>query len=392
MSENAVTTDDAAMAFTRGKSNAFQTKVSLVSNEALLELDSSPATSNAIVSLAFSNAVTVAGDGDEANRKRSSSSDCREEQHVVFDLFYPVLIESDRSSDCRGNFEETWHNTEGYAAESYFSKCKEMGRVNRDVICDLETGIVRTTSIGQSTRPEFICVKFFKQTKDTRIGIYLKQYARGVDTASGSFGEPRAVRISRIDPNGLMGGLLLSENVLQPGDRVISVNGKSCHYLSARKVKKMLCNAEGTLSIIVHNKHGDPSLVSSSIQKSFPNERVGVWFKNKQGSVVVSRIDAEGLFADTLLLPGHRCLEINGTALSSPEFTTDASDAAQIIVKAPEYVTVVSQPQADFAMVLGCEIYPPPATLHDRWRQGLQLILGAGAGLSSARSLTLDNA
>jgi hypothetical protein len=187
--------------------------------------------------------------------------------------------------------------------------------------------------VGYS-RPEFIFAKVIKPSIDSSCGLFLKCI------------EGRVV-ITRISEKGLF-----SKANLRPGDRVISVNGVSCLTAGSKKVASLIGAAPTFCSIAVHNRHGDPRLVSTSIPKPKPTTKVGVTLKNYRGAIHVGRVGTNGLFAGSLLTPGHRCITINDVNCS----LLRATDAAQVISNATDIVTIVSEPRQEWAMVLSsCE-------------------------------------
>lgn len=203
------------------------------------------------------------------------------------------------------------------------------------------------------TRPEFLYAKVLKPTRETTVGVFLKNRQDGV-------------YISRLSPSGLM-----ARSNLQPGDRVLAINGVSCICSTAHKVAELIKKAEHSVSIMVYNKHGDPNLVSSCIEKPNPNTRVGVALRKSRGALVISQVHTDGLFVESLLVPGHRCIEINGVRCD----ILPPADAANHIGQSAQYVTIISRPPQEFAMVLAssCEN-------HRGWWKNTAIAFGLAAG------------
>ena len=179
-------------------------------------------------------------------------------------------------------------------------------------------------------RPEFIYAKILKPSVDASCGLTLK-CSKGI------------VVISRVSEKGLF-----SKSNVRPGDRVMSVNGISCR--TAHKVAALIHAAPTFVAIVLHNREGDPRLVSTSIPKPTRGTKVGVTLKNYRGAIHVGRVDAAGLFAESLLTSGQRCITINDVNCS----LLRATDAANVVANAEDIVTIVSEPRQEWAMVLSC--------------------------------------
>jgi predicted metalloprotease with PDZ domain len=204
--------------------------------------------------------------------------------------------------------------------------------------------------VGYS-RPEFLFAKVIKPSKESSCGLFLKN-------------RDGKVVVNRIAETGLF-----SKSSFRPGDRVISVNGFSCLTATAQKVAKLIHSAV-VVSIGVHNKEGDPNLVSNSIPKPTPDAKVGVTLKSYQGAIHVGRVDTDGLFVGTLLTPGHRCISINDVHCS----TLTAAEAVQVVANARDIVTIVSEPQQYWATVLSCDA----ANTSSRWNR-----MAVGSGVAA---------
>jgi hypothetical protein len=197
-------------------------------------------------------------------------------------------------------------------------------------------------------RPEFIFVRVLKETPTSPLGISLRQ-------------RMDHVCITRVKKGGLLwrdgssgtSGSSSSRALVRPGDRVLAINGVSCIRSSAAKVAKLVRNAKSEVSIVLWNKDGDPNLVSCTVQKPRMDSKVGVCIKNDHGAVRVSRVRPDGLFAGSLLLPGHRCIQINGVRTDGFQ----SKDAASMISLCNDFVTIVSRPRQECAMVLSCEVH-----------------------------------
>lgn len=189
-----------------------------------------------------------------------------------------------------------------------------------------------TSSFSQS-RPAFLFCRVWKPHTDTNAGIFLRR--RG-----------EAVYISRIAPDSLFG-----KSNIRAGDRILSVNGSSCLNRTAKKVRQLIRDAPTAVSLIVHNEGGNTNIVSNAAQKYCNKRKVGLYFKNRGGALSISGIDPSGLFADSLLTSGQRCLQVN----DSPTPNMRSTAAGRIIADAKDFVTILSSPDETAAMVIACE-------------------------------------
>jgi hypothetical protein len=208
-------------------------------------------------------------------------------------------------------------------------------------------------------RPEFIFAKVIKPSIGASCGLFLK-------------GNEGRVYISRISEKGLF-----SKSNVRPGDRVISVNGISC--LTAHKVAALIHAAPTFVSIVLHNREGDPRLVSTSIPKPTRGTKVGFSLRNYRGAIHVGRVDTTGLFAGSLLTPGQRCITINDVNCS----LLRATDAAKVVANAENIVTIVSEPRQEWAIVLSCGNEQQKRSW---WRRGA---IAATTGLAGAITVGL---
>jgi predicted metalloprotease with PDZ domain len=162
---------------------------------------------------------------------------------------------------------------------------------------------------------------------------------------------------------------------IRPGDHVIAINCISCAEIKDLSfIQKLISSSKSTISICVHNKHGNPHLVSSSVQKPTASSKVGITMKTKRGTVYINQVYKDGLFAQSLLMPGHRLFAINGNSC-----IMDAEAVAQIIASSNERVTIVSKPQMycrqeeSYAVTLAlCE--------HKTWWKNVLFGAGVAAG------------
>lgn len=211
-----------------------------------------------------------------------------------------------------------------------------------------------TNSLSNS-RPAFLFCRVWKPHAGANTGIFLRR-------RSG------AIYISRIVPGGLFG-----KSNIRAGDRILSVNGASCLNQTLKNVVQLIKDAPTAVSLIVHNEGGNPNIVSNAAQKHCKDRKVGLYFKNHAGALSISRIDPSGLFADSLLTSGQRCLQVNG--ISSPNMRSAA--AGRVIAEAKDFVTILSRPDESAAMVIACET-------HRKFMGAVAVGLGIGIGTLGA--------
>ena len=154
-------------------------------------------------------------------------------------------------------------------------------------------------------RPEFIYCQVLKPDADASVGITLESHQ-----AIGA-GNPHTF-VSKIANDGLLGEL--SSHYVRPGDVVLSVNGKSTMGMDATEIAALLRSSRDKVSVTVRNPRGDPRTVASTVQRPVNSSRIGVSvLSDRSGTYIqVKDVHADSLFADSLLVTGHRCLEING--------------------------------------------------------------------------------
>ena len=184
------------------------------------------------------------------------------------------------------------------------------------------------------SRAEFIFASACVSDPERKLGIFLKKRRKG-----------RGAYVARLADD----SPFLNCNI-KPGDHVVAVNNVLCSGVSANRVVELInATSKGdTVSICVHNPSGDPYSVSCSVQKSRPTSRCGVALQTRRGAVRVSRVDKDGLFGDSLLMPKHRCMMINGISCSH----MSSKKAADFIVSLPDRVTIVTRPEETYAMTI----------------------------------------
>lgn len=267
--------------------------------------------------------------------------DDHEDDDSIIELKEPALLSSSSAEESLS--EPLLPQTEAYPVHG------GRDRSWSDPVCQVETGLA--APLGYS-RPEYLCVKLSKPSPGSSLGFHMQNRDSGVF-------------ITRIDRNGLLGNLTLRE-----GDQILAINGVSCVEAKAQFVAKLIQKAERNISIVALNPQGDPSLVSSCVKKPYPDSRVGLCLKNDRGAIRISRIHGHSLFIGSLLMPGHRCIEINGRRCENMRSIV----AAELLGQSSSVVEIISSPPVATAMVLSCET-------HRRWFRSVAAAALFGAGI-----------
>lgn len=177
-------------------------------------------------------------------------------------------------------------------------------------------------------RPRFVYVMVQKRPTES-VGLVFRKDQRGV-------------YIHKI-----MSDSLFAHTALKKGDRLIAINGVACASSSLKYVATLIGRARLQMSICADNPSGDAGTFLSSVQKHTLDEKIGVSFQRSRGALIIPRVSPSGLFGRSLLVPGHRCLVINGELCDG----LDAKLAADI-THDNHRVTIISQSRNDMAAVL----------------------------------------
>ena len=173
----------------------------------------------------------------------------------------------------------------------------------------------------------FVSATVSKPDPDCKLGI-------GVIERDGQ------IYITSIAEDGLFGG-----TDLQEGYRVVSVNKKACKGLSSMEAVALFKSAEEDLVVMAE----DPGYVKAVVQKTSPTQKCGIQVKNMGGSVYITNINPNGLFADTELKTGMKVVRVNKKEAS----TLSTADALKLFKTAKSEVTVV----AEYVGFVGVTVY-----------------------------------
>lgn len=159
---------------------------------------------------------------------------------------------------------------------------------------------------------------------------------------------------------------------LQPGDHVVAINNLCCANYSLDRVQDLIGASTTKLSICVHNRNGDPTLVSSSVMKTHPTSKVGIALKRRGDVIRIKLLTENSLFDDTLVTTRQRLVSINGLPCDGGQ---TAHSASAIIGAASHRVTIVSEIEESCAVTIA---------LYERTAWWRQVAIGAGCAVVEA--------
>lgn len=158
----------------------------------------------------------------------------------------------------------------------------------------LEAGMLIPEDTGYFVRPAFISVTFQKPTMETRIGI--------------SFINPTGdeLTISKISRQ-----TLLTESPLKAGCIIHSMNGIPCLRYSPVQFADFLRSLTGTIRLVAEDRLGGPSYAEAMVFKPTPRAVLGLSFSRDIGSLSLSSVQRDGLFANSIVNTGDKVIAIN---------------------------------------------------------------------------------
>lgn len=177
------------------------------------------------------------------------------------------------------------------------------------------------------------------------------------------------VIISSIDPDSLFDG-----TPINVGDEVLSVNNTSCDGRNARYVTRLCKRARDSIAIVVRRENGDPYIVSTMVTKPESDSRLGIGVQRVDGSLTISSIERDGLFADSLLNVGDKVVSIGGI----PCPCMDSTSAIELIRKETRTVTIIAWTETEAGVVVASRKYQSLVesflSLLWKWRKELMII------------------
>eukprot|EP00538_Stauroneis_constricta_P013261 CAMPEP_0119546404 /NCGR_PEP_ID=MMETSP1352-20130426/838_1 /TAXON_ID=265584 /ORGANISM="Stauroneis constricta, Strain CCMP1120" /LENGTH=606 /DNA_ID=CAMNT_0007591109 /DNA_START=70 /DNA_END=1890 /DNA_ORIENTATION=- len=144
-------------------------------------------------------------------------------------------------------------------------------------------------------RPGLISVRVFKDKSSTKLGIV--------------FGTERnRLHIASLSPNSR-----LNSTPLRSGDRIVSINGMLCQSLSPQQAADIIGAVNNDyVTILAEVPDGDPNQTALSVFKAKSDERLGVYFKSKNGCLQLGISKKPGaLGPDPLIRAGDYVVEVN---------------------------------------------------------------------------------
>ena len=192
--------------------------------------------------------------------------------------------------------------------------------------------IERPSSDVLETRAEFLSATLHKPTPEAKLGITIAPDEHG------------DIRITGLSETGSV-----QHSPLCVGDKLLSINGKNCTDMDNGVAGELLRSVAGTITIIVHNEGGSPHKVETMVEKAAPTASVGIGVhQTYSGTLNVSKVEASGLFAHSLLNVGDRVIAVNQINCRR----MDARTVVQMIRNAPKYVTLLTETQSTAGVVL----------------------------------------
>jgi len=200
------------------------------------------------------------------------------------------------------------------------------------------TQVVRLNATSSTlVRASLICVKVFKASKSTKLGIRLQLSKEG-----------------HLQLGSLNG--LLEESPLRPGDEVLRLNGQNVMAWTTSKALNYIRDSWGWISIVVRNtRNGNSGLYQTSILKNSFEDRLGVTFERRRydnkgyGKECENRLYIRKLNVAGLL--GCRSTVRVGDSIESinhiPCAHVDDTTAVSIIRNAPDWVHLLVRPKQE---------------------------------------------
>ena len=192
--------------------------------------------------------------------------------------------------------------------------CCAKGDSNRNGMVSFDKAVSIERERGQIS----LTATALKPTKETRCGIGIKM-------------QNRSIIISSIDNLGLF-----ANSELDVGMVVKSINNESLTGKTSTYAVQLLKNAVGQITITV--REGPYKSVTATVYKPIQQMRCGIGMKMQNGSITISSIHPEGLFANTRLDVGMIVKTINNVSLIGKTPT----EATQLIKDALGQVIIVT--------------------------------------------------
>jgi type II secretory pathway component PulC len=179
----------------------------------------------------------------------------------------------------------------------------------------------------ENDRPEFLEVVVWKEQPDVEVGVSLKR-----------MGDDMALRVSHLNPNGLLG-----RTPLRFGDTLRKINNQEVpEGMTVREAIELLRKATGRLAIVVENTGGNPELLSTTVSRQpegWRSKEIGVSLRqHREGPLCIHGLHQSGLFAESLLRKGDQVRLINDFDCRG----LDCGSAIRMMNEDTEFLTIVA--------------------------------------------------
>ena len=195
-------------------------------------------------------------------------------------------------------------------------------------------------------RPQFSCVVLANRTDYADIHGTLGLTVRPINESDDAL-----LQIAAISPD----SVFAQTKIVHVGDILVSINNKTCRGKSPKTVFYILRAAvrpeNPKATILLHNRGGDSSLVATAIEKTKPDQRLGISLTtNGRGGIVIQTIVSKAVAARSLLNSRDRILSVNDQDCTV--VGTTPNEVAECMQKAPHFVTIVAETTGQTGVVI----------------------------------------
>jgi hypothetical protein len=129
------------------------------------------------------------------------------------------------------------------------------------------------------------------------------------------------------------------------GDSLLSLNDTNCKSMTPDSALALLLSlvtsgSDRGTTIRFHNKGGNAQRVATTVEKPFPEVKLGLKLTvNSRGAVIIASLSPDQVLASSLLNISDRVISVNEHDCTG--VTTSAVPVSKWITQAPRYVTIV---------------------------------------------------
>jgi len=193
--------------------------------------------------------------------------------------------------------------------------------ISAEEVEEFELGSLIPDDAWHFPRPRFISVSVYKPTANTRLGVTFANMT-GNDLMIADIGH----------------GSLLCNTPLKAGCILYSVNGIPTKGFTRMEAKHLVTGLSGEIRICAEDRTGEGSYAIAMVTKPTPRSPLGLRFQSVGGGTLsISHIKSDGLFADSILNDGDKVIAIN---MVGAEFL-QIRDAVQITQRNPDSATIL---------------------------------------------------